>query len=1012
MALQKQPVAVNFNQGLDTKTDPWQVQPGKFLTLVNTVFLKGGLLQKRNGFAQLASLPDSTSTYVTTFNGNLTTISNSLNAYSASSSSWLNKGYVMPMDLSTQPLIRNNTNQSQVDSVTSSNGFICMAYTDVTTAGTKYKYAVADSTTGQNIIAPTDFVPTSGTVNGSPRVFLLANNFIIVYSTSTSHLQYVAINASNPTSASAAVDITTSYTGVSTVAFDGVVANNILYLAWNGNDGGGAIRMTYISSNLVQGTAITGTVVANGKSATIVGVCADITQSTPVIWVSFYTTAGTAGYVLAVNPSLASVLAATSIIASGTMLNITCSAQDMVCTVFFEKSNTYSYGASLATNIVQTVTVTQAGVVGSITDVLRSVGLASKSFIYNEAIYVLVAYSSPYQPTYFLTTSAGKIVSKLAYSNGGGYLTLGLPAVTVIDTTANVPYLRKDFVTSVNKDTNVPTGIQTAGVYSQTGIDVATFDFTSVALTTSEIGQNLHLSGAIVMAYDGYSAVEQGFNVYPDNVIVTTSAAGGSIAASTYYYQATYEWSDNQGNIFRSAPSIPVSIVTTGSTSTNTIKVPTLRLTYKTANPVKIVLYRWSLLQQSYYQVTSLTAPTMNDLTIDSVTITDTAADATILGNSLIYTTGGVLENVAPPASAVTALFKSRLFLVDAEDRNLLWYSKQVLQGTPVEMSDLQTIYVAPTTAAQGDTGPMTALGALDDKLIIFKKNAIYYIAGTGPDATGANNDFSEPVFVTSTVGCDNQNSIVFMPNGLMFQSDKGIWLIDRNLLTTYLGAPVEAFNSDRVLSALNIPGTNQVRFTLSSGTTLMYDYYYGQWGSFEGIDGISSTLWESLHTFINDRGEVYQESEGEYLDGSIPVNISFTTGWMNVGGLQGFERAYFFYILGQYFTPHRLTVGVAYDYNSSVTQSTVITPNNYAGTYGSDTIYGGGSPYGGPGDVEQWRIFFERQKCQAFQISVTESFDSSLGAAAGQGLTISGLNLIVGIKGSYPRLGASVSVG
>lgn len=202
-------------------------------------------------------------------------------------------------------------------------------------------------------------------------------------------------------------------------------------------------------------------------------------------------------------------------------------------------------------------------------------------------------------------------------------------------------------------------------------------------------------------------------------------------------------------------------------------------------------------------------------------------------------------------------LFDTRLWLVDAEDQNLLWFSKQVIENTPVEMSDLFTFYIPPTTAAQGSTGPITALAPLDDKLIIFKSNAIYYINGTGPDNTGANNNYSQPIFITSTVGCANQQSIVFMPQGLMFQSDKGIWLLDRGLGTTYIGAPVEQYNSGLVESAQNIPETNQVRFILNTGVTLMYDYYYSQWGTFVNVPAISSCIFQNLHTFINSYGAV-----------------------------------------------------------------------------------------------------------------------------------------------------------
>jgi hypothetical protein len=177
-----------------------------------------------------------------------------------------------------------------------------------------------------------------------------------------------------------------------------------------------------------------------------------------------------------------------------------------------------------------------------------------------------------------------------------------------------------------------------------------------------------------------------------------------------------------------------------------------------------------------------------------------------------------VVENIGAPATNILSLYNGRLFLVSAEDNNLLWFSKQVIESTPVEMSDLFTLFVSPTIGAQGNTGPISALAAMDSNLMVFKPNAaIYYINGTGPDNTGASNDFSQPVFVASTVGCDNPNSITLMPQGLMFQSDKGIWLLGRDLSTNYIGAPVEDFNEQAVLGSLTIPGTNQVRFMLES---------------------------------------------------------------------------------------------------------------------------------------------------------------------------------------------------
>jgi hypothetical protein len=299
----------------------------------------------------------------------------------------------------------------------------------------------------------------------------------------------------------------------------------------------------------------------------------------------------------------------------------------------------------------------------------------------------------------------------------------------------------------------------------------------------------------------------------------------------------------------------------------------------------------------------------------------------------------------------------------------------------------------------------------MDDKLILFKKDAIYYLTGNGPDNTGANNDFSEPVFITSTVGSENQRSIVFIPNGLMFESDKGIWLLGRDLSTSYIGSPVEGVTDvATVLSATTIPGTNQVRFTMSNGVTLQYDYFYQQWNIFTGISGISSTLFDGVHAFINSNGQAFKEEDGHYLDGSNPVLMKLQTGWINFAGLQGFERAYALYLLGTYLSPHKLNIEIAYDYNPSPTQFIQVTPTNTNTVYGDDTLYGGSSPFGGDSAVEQWRIFLNRQKCEAFQITITESYDSSQGLPAGAGFTLSGMNLLVGMKGSYPRIKAANS--
>lgn len=1013
MALQKQPLNINFSQGLETKTDPFQIPIGKFLSLKNSVFDTGSLLKKRNGYGPLAPIGNDDSSFLTTFNGNLTAVGTSFEAYSQSSMTWVNKGAFQPVTLDVLPLIRSNTNQSQADSVVSSNGLVCTVFTDNISNGTSttpsYKYVIADSTTGQNIVAPTVITAPTGTVEGSPRVFLLRNNFIIVFTNNIAgvyHLKFIAISTVVPTNITIAADITGNYTPATTVNFDGYSANNRLYLAWNGNDGGGAVRMRSINFTL----ALSNTITFAGRVATMMSVTADLTQSAPIIYASFWDSASATGYTLAVDSSLNTVLAPTQFINTTVLKNVTSVAQNNTAKVFYEVDNAYSYDAAIKTNFVASKTVTSAGVVGSQVIVSRSVGLASKAFLLNGVGYFLAVYSSAYQPTRFLLDDQGRVIAKLAYANSSGYLTLGLPCVTLTNTVAQVAYLIKDSVEATNKTQGAASSTP---VYSQTGINLASFDIGNSVKVTSEIGGDLHLTGGFLWMYDGYTPVELNTFLWPDNVEVTTSGAGGAITAQQYFYVATYEWSDNQGNVFRSAPSIPVSITTTGATSTNTINVPTLRLTYKTANPVKIVVYRWSTAQQVYYQVTSIQTPYMNSKTVDSIAITDTLADSSIIGNNILYTTGGVLENIAPAAVHTMTLWQSRLVFLNSEDRNLLGISKQVIEGTPVETSDLLTLFVAPTLGSQGSTGPIETLAAMDEKLIVFKENAIYYFNGQGPDNTGANSQIGDPVFITATVGCANQASIVFMPSGLMFQSDKGIWLLGRDLSTSYIGSPVEGFTQNAtVLSAISVPGTNQVRFTLDSGVTLMYDYFYGQWGTFVNVPALSSTLYQGLHTYLDSSGGVFQETPGKYLDGSNPVLMSFTTGWLHPAGILGFQRAYEMYFLGTYISPHKLQVQIAYDFNSSPPQSTMVLPDNFAKVYGGEQLWGSAGPFGGPGNIENWRIFFQQQKCESFQVTVNEVYDASFGVTAGAGLTMSGINLTVGLKDTKPRFSARRQAG
>lgn len=1025
MALQKQGTTIPIALGMNTKTDVRQLPPGEFPLITNVRYQTDMELQKRNGFGELSDIGAVPNT-LTTFNSSLLALTPSaLYDYNpeAGTQPWASKGAFISAHLDVQPVVRSATSQSQQDAAVDALGLSCVVWLD--SDGTS-KYQIVNSVTGNIVVGATTILGTGGATAGQARAFVLGNYFVITFTATVSaaaHLQYITIPRLHPTSPSAAGDFATDILSLTT-GYDGVVCNNILYMAYTAT--GPVVKFFLVTQQLVESSKST----IASRTAKYMSVTADTSNNN--IWLTYWDNTNSNLYGAAFDANRGVVLASTVLKNDANIVAVASTAANGSLLAFYQDHTTYGYtipgaGGNATTDFVSTVACTSAGTVSGDAVLNRGVGLASKAFIASDVSYVLLAYGSGsannnnYQPTYFLVNSSGQVVGRLAYSNGGGYPgSQVLPSATVVDDAITIAYLFKDLITPVNKTQN---STQISGIYSQTGINLATFTLNPQQVANIEIGNNLHITGGMLWMYDGLKPVEHGFHLWPEDIGISWSATGGSIVAqpdgitntNAYCYQVTYEWTDAQGNLHRSAPSVPLFITTTGNGTAGsiTLKIPYYRLTYRTTNKVRIVIYRWSVANPVFYQVTSVSAPSLNVTTSDSLTYIDTLADASILGNQIIYTNGGVIENICAPACTDIALMRSRLFLIDSEDENLLWYSKQVIQGVPVELSDLFTIFVNPTIGAQGSTGGSKCVAGMDDKLIIFKKNALYYMTGTGPDNTGAQNDFSEPQFINSTVGCDNKQSIVFIPSGLMFQSDKGIWLLGRDLSTSYIGAPVEAYNSSEVLSSQNIPGTNEVRFTLDTGEVLVYDYYYNRWSVDSGIPGVTSTLYNDLHTYADSAGTVFQETPGQYLDGSSPVLISFTTGWLNLAGLQGYQRAYWMLLLGRYITPHKLAVGIAYDYNSAIVDQAIVIPDNFSEPFGDDAgSFGDVGPFGGPGDVEDPRIFFSKQRCQAIQLTVQEIYDPSFGIPAGEGLSLSGLNLIVAAKKTWRPSAASKSFG
>lgn len=1001
MALQKQNVSISFAGGVSTKEDPKQVQglptknssgatiPGKVLVLENGIFTSSDRIKKRFGFTDLDnSIDNSTSNIevglgISTYKNELIEFTGTqIYSYSESIMKWSAKGPATSLNVTANEIVRNSYQQTVQDSTIHPTGLQVFTWLD-SSGGSKY--AVIDSLTGQNIVQNQTI---SATAAKAKPLSIGAYVVILYVDTADNKIKYRAIPTATPSLIGSPVTVSSTL-DVTNPNYDATVLGQRIFVAFNNSDGGGGISVVYINAFL----SLSATRDITGENAdTCITVFGDETNQE--IWIAYHNGTQFKYFIRNYNLTATGVLAPTLIEAnSNTILNVAGLADAGSGEIFYTQTTTETYNA-----LTRRAYLTRLGVVSGISEFLRSVGLLSKPFSYNDVTYVALVHDSVEQPTYFLANDNKEIVAKFTPDVAGGLPTTNmLPAAINFESSKFLlPVLQKDLLTTIS-----------GAVYTQTGVSEVTFDFNaSNTFFTSELGENLHITGGILSMYDGVSVVEHGYHLFPENVTASTSTLGGSIGAGQYQYVVTYEWTDNQGQNHISAPSIPVQVTTTGSTSTNTLTIPTLRLTAKVPprSPVVIAVYRTEADGTLFYKISSITSPLFNDTTVDTVQYVDTQNDSAIIGNPLLYTTGGVVENIAAPTTNLLTTYKNRVILVPSENPLTFWYSKEVIPGVPVEFSNL---FVQNIDQRGGD---ITAPAVLDDKLILFKNSSIFFVNGDGPDATGGGGSFSPAQLITSDGGCIDSKSVVSTPIGLMYKSAKGIYLLDRSLQVSYVGAEVEAYNNATITSAALVSNTNQVRFCLNTGVALVYDYYFQQWSVFTNIAAVDTTIFQNQFTYLRANGTVSQEVPGTFTDNNTFIKLRITTAWLSFAGLQAFQRVYKLLLLGEYNSPHKLYVQVAYDFNPYATQedtinSTLLLQNP---TYGESTPYGNEQVYGSPYPLYQYRINLARQKCEAIQFTIEDVQSSNFG----EGLSLSAMAFEVGAKQGLNKIGASRSFG
>jgi hypothetical protein len=958
MALTKQPVPVALVGGVESKIDPKAVPTARLLVCQNARFDVGSTLKKRNGYESFsktitAAGTDYSDAKALTRRGSEPVLLTDGAAYSrmASTGTWSNVGVVSSVNASDESVAHTGSNQVGADHA-DNNGIRVLAWED-SRGGIWWTLLEVDG--GRVLRAPAQL----DSAGQRPRCLAVGEVLHVVYATATGELRILVVNPAEPT-ATLTTSVLTSDLSTTNPSFDAVptaLTDEPGFITWAKSTGG--YRLGYLAPSGVLGSPVTGfdSVVDNTTAVVSVGpvVAFDGSDNVAVCWHD--ATSGNTN--VQFHDSLDALVAAPGVgqvtdVPAPTRLAITM-ATGSIAYVWREFS-----AATNRDHLVKAMSFT--GALTSQLAVMRGSCLASRGFLDNNAPHVWLVHDVTFFATYLcFRFEADDTAPCVARSLPG--LAYGAPDrahLPSVHTDADDPRIHRWCATWQQQ---LPAGDEASAVFAEAGIRLVTLDFdASTAWQTAQLGRSLYIGGACPLRYDGDTIAEAGFHYAPDNIAAPTQGTGGSqTLLSTKTYRFVYEGIDAQGEIHQGATSIGTTVTLTGSNNRLTFQLPTLRHTswrririgaFRSEDGDSTAFYRVSSLDPS---AVGSNGYILNDPTVDTVTFVDDMSDATLITKEPLYTNGGIPSNDPTASGSILVVGKNRLFYNDPSDPLLVRYTQALVDGYGAEFNAELTFKVDPYG------GAVTALAVMDDRVIVFKRSAIFVVNGSGPLAApqaDPSSGFSPAAIVTSDVGCTAPSSIAVTPGGLVFQSAKGIYLLGRDLAVAYIGAPVEAFNSQTVTRATLIEDRRQVVFLCSTGETLMFDYGAGQWSTYTNHTGLDAVVIDATYHYLRTDGRVFRETAGVYRDDNSQIPMVLETAWIKmVPFLQGFSRFYHVHIIGERRSTHTIRFRFQTDFTANWSPPNDVDWTSESGDPYGDGSYGDGVYGGDAPDIYQWSV-------------------------------------------------------
>lgn len=537
----------------------------------------------------------------------------------------------------------------------------------------------------------------------------------------------------------------------------------------------------------------------------------------------------------------------------------------------------------------------------------RSVGIRSKLWEHNTIagptnFYFWAAFAGTDQATYFTLAISGGSTSDsypaplaTAFVRGAGGLTEETNGPTDVAVDANGAIFAA--VTHETRTESVETaGTATGDTQRLLAVDLVRVRHATTAETEYgrpvEFIRSLFVPGGLLGQFDGQTYATAGFAYYPPAGTAAVQAGGNLEASATYVYRWLYSFVDRNGRKWRSAPSAPITVDTTGGDLQFEVTLETLRLIDRGGltgqDGYQLELYRT---QADAPGAHFLVASVANVPASHTLAISDNVADAD-LGEQL-YTDGNGLENQLVPAMSSVVEHQGRLFGFEAGTATL-WYTLEADLNNGLIWNEALTLDVADPS------DPGTGLAVFGQTLFAFKDGRIYVIDGQGANALGQGATYTFRQ-IDVGVGCSNPQSIVTADDGVWFRSSSTRVGIHRTAggAPEYVGGGVRAYDDTTITGAVVVPHETQIRWYTEEGRTLVLDWTTRSWGTNTGQDcltvvagyhGVPGVVYaRASDAFL--LSEATADSEEPFEEAGATYKGKIRSPWYQIAGLAGFER-------------------------------------------------------------------------------------------------------------------------